>query len=191
MHLTVFKAVDGVLQAEDVSVPTTKATAGAALRALGLPATVTIANGSANVDLASATDIEVAEIVYTLTQFPTVTRVDVAGHSGLTRADEASFVPPILIESPGAGATVPATFHVRGSASVFEGTLVIELVAAGKTVVHQSVTASTGAPDRGTFDETLQATVTGPAEIVAFSPSAADGSPQHEVTVRVTLQRTP
>ena len=57
-----------------------------------------------------------------------------------------------LIESPGAGATVPATFHVTGTASVFEGTLVIDLVAAGKTVLHQSVTASNGAPDRGTFD---------------------------------------
>lgn len=186
-HLTVFRIVGGVLQAQDVAVPHTAAVAGAALHALGVDNAVTISGGTATVALSSATDEQIAEIVYTLTQFPTVRRVDVAGHSGLTRDDEDRFVPPILIDSPADGASVPTTFTVSGSASVFEATLVVEVVAGGKTILHQTVTASTGAPERGTFSVTLHLDATGSAKLVAYAPSAADGSPQHEVTEQITV----
>jgi hypothetical protein len=56
----------------------------------------------------------------------------------------------------------------------------------GKVIEKRSVTASEGAPGRGTFDTTFQATP-GPLTVVAFSPSAADGTPQHEVDVAVTV----
>jgi len=187
-HITVFRIVGGILHAQDVAVPKTQAVAGAALQALGIDAGVTIAGGTATVDLSSAGDDQVAEIVYTLTQFASVQRVDVAGHTALTRDDEAQFVPPILIESPADGAAVPATFTVRGSASVFEATLVLEVVAGGKTFVHQTVTASEGAPGRGTFSAALHVAATGPVKLVAYAPSAADGSPQHEVTEQLDVQ---
>ena len=125
-------------------------------------------------------------MVYTLTQFPTVKRVDVAGRPGLTRDDFASYVPPIFIESPAAGAEIAGTFHVSGTASVFEGTLVVQLVRNGKVILKQSVTASEGAPGRGTFDTTMTVPP-GAATIAAFSPSAADGTAQHEVDVPVTV----
>ena len=81
MHLTVFRAVDGDLQAQDVSVPATKRTADAALRALGLSATVTIANGSANVALSSATDAEVLSTALLVT--PEAERTEIlAGYPG-------------------------------------------------------------------------------------------------------------
>jgi len=185
--LTVFRVVGGSLRAVSVSVPRTAAVAAASLRALGLPASVTIAGGNARVDLPGATPAEVAEIVYTLTQYPAVRRVDVAGRNGLTRRDVASFVPPILVESPATGARVPQRFHARGVASVFEATFVLELVVAGKVEARQTVTASTGAPELGTFDVLVRAPRAGPAQLVAYAPSAANGQPQHRVAVPVTV----
>jgi hypothetical protein len=187
MAVTVFKVDSGLLRPTVEHVPQTTAVAAAALGALGLAANVSIADGTATVALDNATQDQAAEIVYTLTQFASVNRVDVGGRTGLTRDDFASYVPPIMVESPAAGAEVPGTFHVSGTASVFEATLVVQLVRNGKVILKQSVTASEGAPGRGTFDITVQATP-GEATIAAFSPSAADGTPQHEVDVPVTIR---
>ena len=188
MAVTVFKVDSGLLRPTVEHVPQTTAVATAALGALGLAADVSIADGTATVALDNATQDQAAEIVYTLTQFASVKRVDVGGRAGLTRDDFASYVPPILVESPAAGAEVPATFHVSGTASVFEATLVVQLVRNGKVILKQSVTASEGAPGRGTFDTTVQATP-GEVTVAAFSTSAADGTPQHEVDVPVTIRR--
>jgi hypothetical protein len=185
--LTVFRLRRGILRPVVVRVPRTSAVAAAALDALGLPAGVTIDNGTATVDLAKVTDAEAAEIVFTLTQFPTIDRVDVAGRTGLTRRDFESYVPPILVETPPPGATVASTFHVSGTASVFEATLVVRLVRNGRELTRRSVMASEGAPGRGSFDSTFHATP-GPLVVQAFSPSAVDGSPQHEVDVAVTVR---
>lgn len=95
---------------------------------------------------------------------------------------------PIVIESPESGAVVPATFHVKGTASVFEATLVVELVVDRKVVIRKTVTASEGAPARGRFDTVLHAPNPGPARVVAFSPSAENGEPQHQVEAPVTVR---
>jgi hypothetical protein len=184
--LTVFRVRDGELQAETAHVPQTRAVAAATLKALGLTAPVTITNGTATVGLDSASDEQIAEIVYTLTQFESVQRVNVAGRTGLTRGDVASFVPPILIETPAKGAEVPRVFTVSGTASVFEATLVLELRRGG-VLVKQTVTASEGAPGRGSFEATMRAPSAGDATVAAYSPSAADGSAQHEQDVVVTI----
>ena len=93
---------------------------------------------------------------------------------------------PIVVERPAPDEKVPPTFHVSGSASVFEATLVVETLRGGKTIERKTVTASEGAPGRGTFDVTMHAT---PGQLVvrAFSPSAEDGSAQHEVKVHVVV----
>ena len=187
MAVTVFTVDNGLLRPRVEQVPHTTAVAEAALGALGLGAGVTISGGTATVALDHATQDQAAEIVYTLTQFATVKRVDVGGRTGLTRDDFASYVPPIFVEVPAAGADVSGTFHVSGTASVFEATLVVQLVRNGKVIAKQSVTASEGAPGRGTFDTTFHATP-GALTVAAFSPSAADGTPQHEVDVPVTIQ---
>jgi hypothetical protein len=185
--VTVFRVDNGLLRPEVEHVPRTTAVAGAALGALGFGADVSISDGTATVELDHATQDDAAEIVYTLTQFASVQRVDVGGRMGLTRDDFARYVPPIFVESPAAGAQVPGTFHVSGTASVFEATLVVQLVRDGKVILKHSVTASEGAPGRGTFDAIIHATP-GEATVAAFSPSAADGTPQHEVDVPVTIQ---
>ncbi len=176
MTLTVFVVDRGLLAPRLVHVPRTQAVAGAALGALGLAAPVAISGGTATVDLAKATNDEVAEIVYTLTQFPSITRVDVAGRSGLTRDDFAAYVPPILVESPVPGAEVTPTFRVSGTASVFEATLVAQIARGGKLLSKQTVTASEGAPGRGTFEATFTASP-GKLVISAFSPSASRRKP--------------
>jgi hypothetical protein len=187
MTLTVFEITDGTLHARAVQVPKMVAVARAALQALGIDAPVTIAGGTASVGLDSATPEQTAEIVYTLTQFPTVQRVDVGGRTGLTRADVASFLPLIMIESPAANAHVSKNISVSGTASVFEATLVVELRQGGQVVAKRTVTATNGAPERGTFSTTLEAPAAGAATVAAYAPSAADGSPQHEQDVSVTV----
>ena len=186
--VTVFREQDGKLHAEVSRVPHTTAVATSALGVLGLAAPLTIAAGTAHVALDHASASEIAEIVYTLTQFPSIKRVDVAGRTGLTRADFAAYLPPILVDSPGDGAEVPLTIRVTGSASVFEATLVVELVRDGKVLDKQSVTASEGAPGRGTFATTLRAPSPGAATVSAFAPSAENGLPQHQVDMAVTVK---
>jgi hypothetical protein len=187
MSLTIFQVQGGELHAEETHPPHTRAVAAAALAALGVPAPVAISGGTATVSLDHVTPEQQAEVVYTLTQFASVKHVDVGGRRGLTRDDVAAFVPPILVESPADGATVPASFRVSGTASVFEATLVVELVRGGTVLERQTVTASEGAPSRGTFSTTLHARSSGPATVVAFSPSAENGEPQHEQRVPVTV----
>ncbi len=186
MALTVYRVESGKLAPAIVHVDRTEAVAAAALRALGTGTVSSIAGGTATVDAPGASDAQIAEIVFTLTQFTSVERVDVGGRSGLTRNDFAAYEPPILVDDPAAGATVPAKLTVSGSASVFEATLVVQLVRDGEVLDKQTVTASAGAPARGTFSTTLHGSP-GDATIQAFTPSAADGSPQHEVDVPVTI----
>lgn len=187
MTVTVYKVVDGSLFPSAVRVPRTRAVAQAALGALGVAGSLTVAAGTATVDLPKATQEQQAEIVYTLTQYPSIRRVDVGGRMGLTRDDFSSYLPPIFVESPRPGADVPATFHVSGTASVFEATLVVRLLRNGAELEKRTVTASEGAPQRGTFDTTLTATP-GPLQIQVYSPSAEDGSAQHEVDVVVQVK---
>jgi hypothetical protein len=186
MTVTVYKVAAGSIFPSLVRVPRTQAVARAALGALGYGADLSVAGGTATVDLPKATQDEQAEIVYTLTQYPSIQRVDVGGRSGLTRDDFASYLSPIFVATPVPGAHVPTTFHVSGSASVFEATLVVRLLRDGKEQEKHTITASEGAPSRGTFDATFTATP-GPLQIQVYSPSAEDGSAQHEVDVEVQV----
>jgi hypothetical protein len=71
---------------------------------------------------------------------------------------------------------------------VFEATFVVELVSSGKVALKRTVTASAGAPSRGTFDVTLTSPVVGEVDVVAFEASAEDGSPLHTIHVPVTIR---
>ena len=183
--ITVFHLRNGVLRPTPVRV-TGAGVAAAALRELGLSATVKIDSGIARVDGTELTADQRAEVVYTLTQFPTILSVSFNGGEPHTRADYIPYAPPIEVDAPEPGASVGTTFTVSGTASVFEATLVVQVVRDGKVLEKQTVTATAGAPDRGTFRATLHATA-GPATVQAFSPSAVDGSPQHEVDLSVTI----
>jgi hypothetical protein len=94
---------------------------------------------------------------------------------------------PIEIAEPAWNATVGSRFHVSGTASVYEATLVIELRTPDGVLARRTVTASEGAPGRGSFDATFTAPP-GKLVVAAYAPNAADGKPQHEVDVPVTVE---
>jgi hypothetical protein len=132
-----------------------------------------------------------AQVVYTLTQFPTVREVElVAGSSRLhaTRADYADLTPaaPIFVASPLRGATVTSPVHAAGTAIVFEATLVLEVRAGGKLVHRETITASRGGPYRGTWSATV-ALAPGAYDLVFYEPSAENGEPLHTTTVPITV----
>jgi hypothetical protein len=129
-----------------------------------------------------------AQVVYTLTEFQSVRSVELPDGKQARRAAFEDVTPPILIASPLPGDSVSSPIRVAGTASVFEATLVVELVQAGKVLEKKTVTASTGAPYRGTFSTTFETTATGDASVVAFAPSAADGSEQHRVEVPIRIR---
>ena len=185
--ITVFRLHGGLLHAERAEVPTEPSTPAAALDALGLHLPLTVESGNARIGAEKLAPGRVAEVVYTLTRFSAVHSVDIAGRHGLTRADVARFVPIILVESPADGQRVPADFVVSGTASVFEATLVVELRHGSDVLVRRTVTASEGAPGRGTFATMLHAPSAGAATVVAYAPSAADGTPQHVQRIPVTV----
>jgi len=137
-----------------------------------------------------------AQITFTLTQFSTIQRVWVAVQGEpigsqsepLTRGQMSGLTPAILVEHPAARETVTSPIAVSGTASVFEATLRVRLEGpAGENLWEDTVTASEGAPGRGTFALEIPFTATGEGKIVAFSPSAKDGSEQHAFEVRVVL----
>jgi germination protein M len=137
-----------------------------------------------------------AQITFTLTQFSTVEHVWVAVQGEpigsqaepLTRDAVTDLTPLILVEHPAVGETVTSPIPVSGTASVFEATLRIRLEGPdGESLWEDTVTASEGAPGRGTFAVAIPFAATGPGKIVAFSPSAEDGSEQHTFEVEVEL----
>jgi hypothetical protein len=184
--LNIYQVLGGKLQVTSAALRDLPPDATTALKLLRDPGSVTVSNGTAQVTPTRPLDDKRrAEIVWTLTQFPSVKRVNLPGHKGLTRESEASFAPPIMIESPNGPNALPQTFQVKGTASVFEGTLVIEVQRGATVIARKTVTASAGAPNLGTFDAVLHVNITGPAQLVAYAPSAANGKPQHEVSVHI------
>jgi hypothetical protein len=105
----------------------------------------------------------------------------------VARTTTSAQITPIVVEAPTAGASVPTSFTVSGTASVFEATLFVELRRGGRVLEKKTVTASEGAPGRGTFSVELHASSAGAATVAVYSPSAADGSAQHEQDVHVTV----
>jgi hypothetical protein len=174
-----------------------------------------VADGVATVDLSGTFDDgggsasmlgRVAQVVATLTQFPTVDRVafrldgepvETIGGEGVVvdppigRKAIEEQTPQILIESPLPYDTVTSPVRLRGTANVFEATVSLEVRDGTGSVVYEGfTTATSGTGTRGTFDTTIPlGELEGPMTIVAFEASAEDGSPLHVVDVQVTLER--
>jgi germination protein M len=213
---TTFRAYflrDGKVAPVARMVPETRAVATAALaaltrgpsadeRRLGLTTAVppggdappiTVANGVATLPLPpNVTRPELAQIVYTLTQFPTVRAVRSSRMLGdtppLTRRTFEDLTPPILVESPLPGQTVTSPLEVRGSANTFEATFQLEMRnSSGVPVASRFVTATSGSGERGTYDTTISFPRTGgPLTLVAYEESAANGKRIH--VVRIPLE---
>ena len=146
----------------------------------------------------------VAQVVYTLTQFPTVDSVsfridgeDVEAIGGegilatdLNRADFETVTPAILVESPAPRERVASPLRIQGTANTFEANFRVEVEdAGGRTVVDTFVTATSGSGERGTFDATFELpdAERGPGVLRVFEESAADGSVQNLVEIPIEL----
>jgi len=126
-----------------------------------------------------------AQVVYTLTQFPTVTSVEIDGKRS-TRADFEEQTPAILVESPLAFAEVTSPLTVSGTANTFEATFNYELYDADGDMVDENfVTATSGTGTRGTFDFTT-GDFDSISKLVVFEPSAEDGSKTKLVEIPLT-----
>jgi len=96
-------------------------------------------------------------------------------------------LPAIVVESPRCGATsiAQSVIAASGTASVFEGSLQVELRDATGTVLATRTVQTVGAPDRGNwainFD--VGALPAGSYEFVAYSISAMDGAVENVFAV--------
>ena len=133
-----------------------------------------------------------AQIVYTLTQFPTVTSVEIDGKT-YTRKSFEEQTPAILVESPLPFEEVSLPITASGTANTFEATFNYELVApSGSVVFEDFVTATSGTGTRGTFEFTTDA-LDHPAEgewrLIVFEPSAEDGSRTKLVEIPLRMSK--
>lgn len=177
---------------------------------------LTIENGTARVDFSSdfedtgmgtaADGLQIPQVVYTLTQFPTVKRVvfliegeevetigghgiDIAGPH--TRKDFESMLQPIVVFNPYPGQELTPPIPMNGIANVFEATVSYRLRDdSGKIIDKGFVTATCGTGCYGTFAQAIQVDIDLPAEVVleVFESSAEDGRPLHMQRIPLTLE---
>jgi germination protein M len=154
---------------------------------------LTIENGIASIELTPRLPNRqaLAQIVYTLTQFPTVRRVAVNDGSPVGRRAFEAQTPAILVESPLGGEEVETGFEVSGTANTFEATFNYELRSASDRVLSKNfVTATSGSGTRGTFRFTVPYEIERPEQgrLVVFEISAADGSRTNERSIPLQLR---
>jgi germination protein M len=146
-----------------------------------------------------------AQVVYTLTQFPTVQGVrfeldgaPVTVFSGegvvldkpVDRADYADFLPAIFVDRPAWGGVLGNPGRVTGLANVFEATFRVAILdASGSVLTDQMAMATCGTGCWGTFDVTLPYTVSSAqfGTLRVYDLSAKDGSRQHVTDYPVWL----
>ena len=136
-----------------------------------------------------------AQVVYTLTQFPTVSRVRFAGDGVPTgtpvgRGEYAGLLPAIVVLDPVIGQRVTSPIAVTGTADVFEATVNARLLDAnGRSIATAFTTASCGSGCRGDFRIRLPYRSGGgrAATVEVYWVSPKDGSRLDVVAVPVRL----
>lgn len=167
---------------------------------------VAIEDGVATVDLSAEFEtgggsmsilVRLAQVVYTLTQFPNVESVafkiegrpvTVFSAEGVVldgpvgRPDYEDVLPLIWVDQPAFGAALGNPARISGSANTFEAAFLITLLdAERRVIVEVPAMATCGTGCRGTFDVTLPYDVPEPAwgTLRVWAGSAKDGSPVH------------
>jgi spore germination protein GerM len=176
---------------------------------------IAIHNGVATVDLTSefqdgagsrSMQMRLGQVVYTLTQFPTVQKVrfrldgapvNVFSSEGIVldhpvgRSDYSDLLPAITVAKPASDSSVTSPVTVAGTANVFEANVSVEVLNANGDVVGKTfTTASCGTGCRGTYSVqvSFKAAKAQSGTIVVHDDDAAGtGTPPHEVRVPVML----
>ena len=183
-------------------------------RLLGL----NIEDGLATVDLSSefesgggslSMQMRLAQVVFTLTQFPTVDEVafrldgepvDVFSGEGIVldgpvdRSDYEDLMPAILVDQPAPGKRiVDGLVLVSGSANVFEANVTVRVLdASGKELERTFTTATCGTGCRGTFEVLVKVPAPPPSGsegfvVVEDDDAAGMGFPPHQVRIPVVF----
>jgi hypothetical protein len=168
---------------------------------------VNVSDGVATVDLPAvfyagdpvAVRLRQAQLVYTLTQFPTVSSVvfrsggeSTGGPAG--RAEYADLLPAIVVTGPVLGERVTSPVTVAGTADVFEATVSIRILdAAGAEIATAFTTATCGTGCRGDYSVAVPYRLASeqPGTVQVYEVSARDGSRINVVDIPVTLAPSP
>ncbi len=171
-----------------------------------------ISAGTATVDLSSsfesaasppAMPLRIAQVVYTLTQFPAVTgvRFEINGQgvtviggvpvqSPQTRAMDSGYLPAITVQTPVIGEQVTSPVTVSGTADVFEAVVSVRLLDSdGNEIARTFTTATCGTGCRGDYSVAVSYSVppAEPGTIEVFESSAKTGLPVNVQLIPVTL----
>ncbi|MEV4660014.1 Gmad2 immunoglobulin-like domain-containing protein [Micromonospora sp. NPDC049301] len=131
-----------------------------------------------------------AQVVWTLTQFPTVRQVRFGDGDPVGRSDYADLLPPIVVTDPIVGQRVTAPLTVTGTADVFEATVSVRVLdAASREVATGFGTASCGSGCRGGYRVVVgwRTAREQRGTIEVYEVSARDGSRINTVAVPVLL----
>jgi len=171
-----------------------------------------IGSGTATVNLSpsftsgansSTMPLRIAQVVYTLTQFPTVTGVmfEINGQGATvlggvpvqapqTAAMYVDKLPAITVQNPAIGEQVTSPVTVSGTANVFEAVVSVRILdSAGHEIARTFSTASCGTGCRGDYSVPLSYSVTQaePGTVEVFETSPKDGQPVDVQLIPVTL----
>jgi len=177
---------------------------------------IAIHGGVATVDLTSeyqsgggslSMQVRLGQVVYTLTQFPTVQRVrfrldgtpvNVFSGEGIVldhpvgRSDYEDLLPAIAIDTPASGTRVTSPVRVSGSANVFEANVTVQVLdESGQVVGKTFTTATCGTGCRGTYSALASFTVDREQRgtiVVSDDDAAGTGTPPHVVRAPVVLR---
>ena len=165
---------------------------------------ITIDGSVATVDLTGAFESgggsmsmfgRLAQLIYTVTQFPTVDTVrlrldgqpveSIGGEGvivspGLGRPDSTYSLPPIFVDLPAWGGAFPSPGRVTGLANVFEAQFQVQVLDARRRVLLETpVHATCGTGCWGAFDVTVRYDVPTAqwGTLRVFDSSAKDGTP--------------
>jgi len=174
---------------------------------------VDVADGTATIDLSDefqsgggslSMQARVAQVVFTLTQFPTVDDVTITidgesvegiggegvPASGLTRAEFESLTPMVLVESPFPFEEVGAPLEATGMSNTFEANVEYSLTDAEGAVLDEGFTTATaGNGTWGTFELSIDAELpdSGSGTLAMFQTNQETGGRQDVYEVPITF----
>ncbi|MGN9776855.1 Gmad2 immunoglobulin-like domain-containing protein [Micromonospora sp. H33] len=142
----------------------------------------------------AAVRLREAQVVWTLTQFPTVRRVRFGAGAPVDRADYADLLPPIVVTAPIIGARVTGPVTVTGTADVFEATVSVRVLdSGGREIATTFTTATCGTGCRGDYRVSVGYRVdreqAGTVEVYEVSPEDGSRTKVVAVPVRLTPRR--
>lgn len=161
---------------------------------------VTVEDGVAVVDYnryfeTATTRPQVAQVVYTLTQFPSITAVrflvdgaanGATGTRPTSRDDVLELAPPVLVEAPALGAVVSPTFAVAGTLAAADVTFTTRVLGPDGVALAEvpgaAITGAAVAPPPFLQRVAIPAAGAGPLTLVV---TAADGT---ETTIPIVVQ---